>query len=360
MIDVLLRVGGTLVGLAMVFAFLRSALQVAVVNRRRGDWLARRVGWIAHTTLARPSLKERTFDRVQDVLAWVMPLYIVLLIVVWFVLAQLGFSLLIWSLQAEHNLLQAVIASGSALSTLGFLTPSDMAGQLLAIPEGAMGLGIVVFFFTFIPGYQSAIQLREVRVAWLYARVRLYTGKFGPIEWLLRVDSTAHTRGFWEDWEGWFRNLFETHSVAPILSFVPSVHRGQSWLAVAAAILDGSSLCLAILDTEELPSAEICHITGVTTLRLLAAELAGNLANDASSSRIVSIHRADFDMIYQRMVALGARVKKDREDCWLKFNELRSEYERFVSILADSLFVPSSLLMGPLNSSRRHEGAESQ
>jgi hypothetical protein len=64
-------------------------------------------------------------------------------------------------------LLQAVIASGSALSTLGFLTPPGIAGQLLAIPEGAMGLGIVVFLFAFIPGYQTAIRAREVKVAWL-------------------------------------------------------------------------------------------------------------------------------------------------------------------------------------------------
>jgi hypothetical protein len=50
--------------------------------------------------------------------------------------------------------LQAVMASGSALSTLGFLTPPGIPGQLLAILEGAMGIGIVVFYFTFIPGYQ--------------------------------------------------------------------------------------------------------------------------------------------------------------------------------------------------------------
>jgi len=83
------------------------------------------------------------------------------------VLVQAGFASLIWSSQAEHSLLQAVIASGSALSALGFLTPSDPSGQLLAIPEGAMGLGIVVFLLTFVPGYQTAIQHARVKVAWL-------------------------------------------------------------------------------------------------------------------------------------------------------------------------------------------------
>ena len=113
---------------------------------KKGDWLACRVGWLVPTTLARPALRRRSYDQIQDVLAWVMPLYILLLIVVWFALVQVGFSLLIWSSQAEHSVLQAVIASGSALRTLGFLTLPGIAGQLLAIPEGAMGLGIVVFY----------------------------------------------------------------------------------------------------------------------------------------------------------------------------------------------------------------------
>jgi hypothetical protein len=36
-----LRVGAALIGLLVIVAFLRSVLQVAIVNRQRGDWLAR-------------------------------------------------------------------------------------------------------------------------------------------------------------------------------------------------------------------------------------------------------------------------------------------------------------------------------
>ena len=48
-----LRVGAALIGLLVIVAFLRSVLQVAIVNRQRGDWLARRVGWLVYTILAR-------------------------------------------------------------------------------------------------------------------------------------------------------------------------------------------------------------------------------------------------------------------------------------------------------------------
>jgi len=127
--DLLLRIAGSLLGLLMVLVFLRSMLQVAIVNRQRGDWLARRVGWLVYTTIARKALRQGSYDQIQDKLAWILPTYILLLIAAWFALVQAGFSLLIWSSQAEHSLLQAVIASGSALSTLGFLTPPGIASR---------------------------------------------------------------------------------------------------------------------------------------------------------------------------------------------------------------------------------------
>src|SRR5215472_14425414 len=208
--DLLLRIGGSLLGLMMVAAFLRSMAQVAIINRQGGDWLAFRVGRLAYKTIAHVAQRRRSYDRIQDALAWIFPIYILSLITSWFALVQAGFSLLVWSSQAEHSLLQAVIASGSALSTLGFLTPPDIAGQLLAIPEGAMGLGIVVFLFTFIPGYQTAIQARERKVAWLYARAE--SGNFKLVEWL-QLSGRLH------DSDVWFRNLAQNLTLAPVLAF---------------------------------------------------------------------------------------------------------------------------------------------
>ena len=77
----------------------------------------------------------------------------------------------------------------------------------------------------------------------------------------------------WEDWEGWFRNLIETHSVAPVLAFVPTVHRGQTWLIAAAVILDAAAFCVSGLEAGGSPSALLCHSTGVRALRLIAAQL---------------------------------------------------------------------------------------
>jgi hypothetical protein len=347
-----LHVIAALIGLLLVLTFFRSVLRVAVVNRQRGDWLARGVGWLVYTTLARRSLKQQGYAAIQDVLAWALPLYILLLIVVWFVLVQAGFSLLIWSSRAEQSLLQAMIASGSALSTLGFLTPPDIAGQLLATLEGAMGLGIVVFYFTFIPGYQTAIQQRQVKVAWLYARASLGSTNFTLVEWFL-LSGASDWNGLWENWESWFRDLAETHAVAPILAFVPTVHRSQTWLAAATVALDSVSFYLSALDVGEMASATVCHRIGVDALRQIATQLADRRAAPAAPDPR-RFARPDFDMACDRFTALGAKVKAERDACWIRFIELRGEYEALLASLAESLLVPvhENLLLLPVADAR--------
>jgi hypothetical protein len=168
-----------------------------------------------------------------------------LVIVVWFGLVLVGFALLIWSLKAERSFFEAAIASGSQLSTLGFLAPPHTAGRVLAILEGAMGLGIVVFYFTFIPAYQTAIEVRQAKVDWLYARANGGLTNFTLLEWFM-LSGTNDWSGLWADWEAWFRALGESHGLAPVLAFAPAVHRDQTWLAAAAVALDSASFYLAL------------------------------------------------------------------------------------------------------------------
>ena len=338
--DLLLRIGGSLIGLVMVLAFVRSIVQVALINRQGGDGLARRVGRLVYRTIARIARKRRSYDQIQDVLAWIFPIYVLLLIIVWFVLVQAGFALLIWSSQAEHSLLQAVIASGSALSTLGFLTPPDLSGQLLAIPEGAMGLGIVVFLLTFVPGYQTAIQARELKVAWLYARVGAKPANFELVDWVQhsgRLDDSD----VWEDWEEWFRTLAQNLTLAPVLAFVPSVHSNQSWLIAAAVMLDTASFYLSALDAKARPAALLCHTTGVNALRLIATQLGNHHLPEAARSAGSQLDRTTFDTACDRLAALGAPLKSNRDECWQRFDELRQEYEVFLPKLASRLLVPN-------------------
>ena len=340
MMELLWRSAAFVIGVSLVLLFFQSVFRVSVVNRPKGDRLALIVGHVVHTTVARVASRRRTYDSIQDALAWVLALYVLLLIAVWFVLVQTGFSLMIWSLQAEPSLLRAFIASGSALSTLGFLTPPDLSGQLLAIPEGAFGLGVVVFFFTFIPGYQTTVQTRELRVAWLYARAGPAPTGLSLMEWLHRSGGTCDATTVWEDWEAWFRLLGETHTRAPVVAVIPSVHRGQSWLVAAAAILDTASLWVSSLDAKDEASATVCYSTGVNALKSIAVQHGKRPNRPAAGLPAEPLNRAGYEALCRRLQSGGAPVKADTHSAWRRFTAMRRDYEHLLPQLATSLLVP--------------------
>jgi hypothetical protein len=164
------------------------------------------------------------------VLLWFFPAYMLSLIIVYFVGVMIAFALLYWGTHAVNTWREAFIASGSALNTLGFATPTTLVGQWLAIPEGALGLGVVVFLFTFIPSYQAVIRSREDKTAWLYARVGNQPTGVGLLERCQRTGVVGNMRDVWEAWEDWFRMLADTHSTLPMLTMSPSVQSGSHGL----------------------------------------------------------------------------------------------------------------------------------
>ena len=211
--------------MSLVLLFLQSVLRVSVVNSQKGERLALIVGHVAHTTVAHVASRRRTYDRIQDALAWVLPVYVLLLIIVWFALVETDFSLMIWSLGGP-SLLRAFIASGSALNTMGF-DPARSFRPAACNTEAAFGLGIVVFFFTFIPGYQTTVQTREQRVAWFYARAGPGPTALGLMEWLHRSGGTYDATTVWEDWVSVVPIVDRIHTRAPVVAVIPSVHLGR-------------------------------------------------------------------------------------------------------------------------------------
>ena len=186
-----------------------------------------------------------------------------------------------------------------------------------------MGLGIVVFYFTFIPGYQTTIQLRQVKVAWLYARANHGLANFTLVDWFILSGANDWT-GLWEDWE----------------SLVPQSGR-EPWAdastrAAAAVALDSASFYLSAIEPKGAPSATVCHRTGVDALRLITAELADRRATpEMPGGRRLTGN--DFDIACDRFAGLGAKVMPEREACWLRFVELRGEYEAELVVAIEGL-----------------------
>jgi hypothetical protein len=100
---------------------------------------------------------------------------------------------------------------------------------------------LFVFFFTFIPGYQTTVQLRELRVAWFYARAGPAPTALSLMEWLhhnpgdalticgqsLRVEARLGRTGVGPFDESYFVS-FVIISTAALTARVGSQHVGIS------------------------------------------------------------------------------------------------------------------------------------
>jgi len=326
------------VGLYILFSILKSMVHVALMNRHDMDIFACLTSRMVHKLIGLRIRSARNYEESQRTLNWFFGTYILSLIAVYFVGVMIAFAFLYWGAWAVTGWNQAFIAAGSGLNTLGFATPSTRAGQWLAIPEGALGLGIVVFLFTFIPGYQSAISSRDNQTAWLYARLANLTNHVDLVAWFERVGSTQDEDALWEMWESWFRLLADSHSSSPMLSVVPSVQKGQSWIVAAAIVLDAAAFSVSTVRTAHSKPAQVCLHTGSRAISLIVESLRHSTNKQMEPNHHDS--RKAYDDLYDQLAEKGISLKSDREASWGEFVGLRSRYTSSISYLAERAFVP--------------------
>jgi hypothetical protein len=328
----------TTLGLWLLFLILRSMIRIALMNRHYQDFFAHATGRTVHKTISLCIRKDRGKAALHRVLLWYFPTYILSLIFVYFMGAMVAFLLLYWGAGAVDTWRQGLLASGSALNTLGFATPTTLAGQFLAIPEGALGLGIVVFLFTFIPGYQAVIRSREDMTSWLYVRTGDPPTGMALLGWCQRAGIAPDMRDVWEAWESWFRMIGDTHSVLPMLAMSPSVQSDQSWVTAAAAVLDAAALAVSSMNTPDVEAARVCLRTGTRALLAIAGAL--GQTSKATGPATARASKAWYDAARTRLYSIGLPLKPavDAEPQWGEFQALRGEYQEALSFVARQTF----------------------
>ena len=318
---------------------LRSMIRIALMNRHYKDCFAEFASRAVHTAVALRLGRNRNTGAKHPVLLWCLPAYILFLIVVYCVGAMSAFGLLYWGTRAVNTWRRAFISSGSALSTLGFTTSTSIAGQWLSIPEGALGLGIVVFLFTFIPSYQAVIRSREDKTAWLYVRIGDPPTGVTLLEWCQRTGMAGNMSHLWEAWETWFRMLADTHSIVPMLAVSPSVQSGQSWVLAAAAVLGAAALAAFSVETGDVEAAKILRMG---TRAFLAMADALGRASRTTEQGNARLSREKYEAARARLRSAGVPLKSEagQETQWREFLALRGPYEEALFFVARQTFAP--------------------
>lgn len=128
--EILLRVIAVVFALVGLAYFFLSLARTAIINRPSKDPILGVARSLTHMLILGIRRDRNFAGNQQRLLAWYMPIFIMALIITWFLLALVSFAALYWAFGAETTLRGALIASGSALTTLGFATPSSLHGQV--------------------------------------------------------------------------------------------------------------------------------------------------------------------------------------------------------------------------------------
>ncbi len=324
---IVLHVLAVALGVFIVQAVVRSAVRTVVVPRGE-QVLLPRVVFLAmrafYQTVSRRHADRR--ERRSAIFARFAPMSLVVLAATWVVLVAIGFVPIFWGF-TSLDLEESALLSGSSITTLGFVPSPESDAALVAFVEALIGLGLLALLIAYLPTIYGHFSRREAEVLKLEVRAGSppspaeFLIRFHRIEWVDRLTDS------WADWEQWFTEVEESHTSQPSLVLFRSQRPDNSWITAAGAVLDTAALSLSTLDTPTDPQAALTIRSGFLALRAIASFFHVPFDPDPAPNAPISVTRAEYDALCERLVAEGIPLKADREQAWRDFAGWRVNYD---------------------------------
>jgi hypothetical protein len=144
------------VGLFLIVAAGWSVIGTVVVPRRIRSWMTRGLAIAVDVAFDYVADQFDSYERRDRILAAQAPIQLILQIVVWLAVFEVGFALLLWLSMGNAGLIGAFELAGSSLCTLGYLAPHSGAPTGLADLASLVGLGTVALQIGYLPTLYAA------------------------------------------------------------------------------------------------------------------------------------------------------------------------------------------------------------
>lgn len=351
------RVVGALIGAFVVLVSAWSVLATVVVPRRIRNRVTRYVALVNRAVFRFVGDLAGSYERRDRILAVQAPLQLIMQIVAWLALYELGFGLLMWPFVGDAGLGGAMEQAGSAICTLGFLSPNYSGVAALDAVAALAGLGTVALQIGYLPTLYAAFARREALVTMLDSRAGVPS--WGP-ELLARThyglgsgaSAVSELPALFEQWEQWSAEVQESHTTYVPLVWFRSPRALSSWVTAQLAVLDAAALYLALLpDAPGQVSARLCLRGGFTCLSTIARAIGFDIPEEADPNKGISLGYADFQDAVERLRVVDFPLERPSEEAWLDFLGWRANYETAAYSIALTVDAPPALWSGP----RRHE-----
>jgi hypothetical protein len=297
-----------------------------------------------------------SYEARDRILAAQAPIQLIVQIVVWLAVFELGFALLLWPTIGRGGLGGAFTLAGSSLCTLGYLAPQNDGSRGLVDLAAFVGLGTVALQIGYLPTLYAAFNRREALVTMLDSRAGVPS--WGP-ELLARthyglgtgVSAMGQLPALFEDWERWSADVSESHATYLALVNFRSPRPLSSWLTAQLAVLDAAALYLSLVpDAPGAVSARLCLRGGFTCLATLARARGFAIPEDADPHNGIALTYQEFTDAIDRLARVDFPLERSSEEAWVDFVGWRVNYEAAAYSLARAIDAPPALWSGP----RRH------
>lgn len=338
--DILLHVFVLILGIAIVVTTIFSAISTFVLPRSARSQLNRFVFgfWlrIFHTCLR----FTKTYKQRDAIMAYFSPISLMSLVPTWYVLIAIGYAFIYWGLSAGDFFYDFRL-SASSLLTLGFVSPEGYLITALAFSEAMVGLIMVGLLIGYLPTMYSAFARREQAVNLLEVRAGNPPNPYDMLTRFYRIQGMDKLAKLWVDWELVFTDIEESHTTLPALVFFRSPRGNTSWVTSGGAILDSAAITLSSLDVPFEASAALCIRSGFIALREIADYFdIPNPKEPRFPETPISITRAEYDELIQKLEKAGLPIKPDREKAWNDFAGWRVNYDRVLLALCTLTMAP--------------------
>jgi hypothetical protein len=342
-VEIPLRVVAGIGGTLLVATTFLSAVKLVVVPRGGSQRITRFVFIVVRTVIERIAHAGRTFADRDRYLSLYAPLALVLIPFAWFTLVIAGFSLVHWGLLGG-SYADALRVSGSSTLTLGVAFNESVPTAIVTFVQAALGILIGALLISYLPSLYQSYQRRETLVGMLESRAGIppepkeMLARFHRIEGIDLLDEDVFMR-----WEQWFAEVEESHTSFAALVFFRSPHPDRSWITAAGAVLDSASLMLAVVNRPFSARTALCLRSGFLCLRRVADYFGLPYDPSPRPDDPISVTRAEFDVVYDELHAVGVPLIADRDKAWRDFQGWRVNYDAVLVAIAKMVVAPPAV-----------------
>lgn len=330
------RIASVVFGAVGVLWVWVSVIRTVVIPRPERVWLTTSSFELARRATRALSVKLSR-ERRNRLLGAFAPTVLISLPMIWSLWLVLSFAAVFWGLDTG-SFSDAVVLSGSSLTTLGFSVAPTFTTQLLSILEALTGLAILALMISFLPTLYGTFSRREIAVGRLTTRAGQPPH---PVEFLSRLNAIGqldHVGDRWEEWEDWFVELGETHTTFPALIYFRSADPDRSWLTAAETALDAAALVRSIDLVPDAGKADTMIRSGYLALRSIADFYGIQPEQESGDFGELSVTRDMFEAMLDDLGAAGVAVTADRDDAWVAFAGWRVNYDRSIAGLRERVW----------------------